>query len=92
MRPLVATTGGWVGENGSTAVSTCLDEDCLGQLKIEVCSCLRGLIGDMRCMALWPPALIPERGNMQKMNLISTCTCTQLRIDLESDVVEFPNA
>lgn len=61
MRPLVATAGGRVGENGGAAVATGLDENRLGQLKIEVRGCFRGLIGDMRCMALWPPAFIPER-------------------------------
>ena len=30
MGPLVATTRGWVGKNRGTAVSTCLNEYCLG--------------------------------------------------------------
>lgn len=37
---LVPTTGGRVGEDRGTAVSTCFDKDCLGQFKVEVSSCL----------------------------------------------------
>lgn len=40
MRPLVATTRRWVGENGGAAVSPSLNENSLGQLKIKVSSCL----------------------------------------------------
>lgn len=50
--PLVSTAGGWMCKNGSAAVPSSFNEDSLGQLKIEVGSCFRGLIRDMRSMAL----------------------------------------
>lgn len=54
-----------MGEDGGTAISTCFDKDCLGQFKVEVSSCLRGLVWDMRSMALQPPPFIP-RGKRQR--------------------------
>lgn len=58
MRPLVAAARRRVGENGGAAVSPSLNENCLGQLKIKVSSCLRGLIWDVGSMALRSPALV----------------------------------
>lgn len=66
MRPLVATTRRRMGENGGAAVSPSLNENRLGQLKIEVSSCLRGLIWDMGGMALRSPALVSEERKIKE--------------------------
>lgn len=66
MRALMATTRRWMGKNGGAAVSPSLNKNRLGQLKIEVSSCLRGLIWDMGGMALRPPALVPEERKIKE--------------------------
>lgn len=81
MWSLVPTTGGRVGEDGGTAVSTSFDEDCLGQFKVEVSSCLWWLVWNMRSMALQPPPFIP-RGKAQRQlsdsnNIPSSLTWVQ---------------
>lgn len=58
--PLVASTGRRLCENGCGRVSTSFDQDCFGQLKIEVSCCLRRLVGYVGSVAFRTSAFVPE--------------------------------
>lgn len=70
VRPLVASAGRGLRENGCGRVSPSFDQDCFGQLKIKVSCRLRWLVRYVGSVAFWTAAFVPECDKAKTVALI----------------------